>query len=985
MIKFSLFICSLLVSLSTLDGALKPIAHYNLKGMGGIRDTLAPEMIKSQVEGAPTLRRQGRPKITTNSPQSRRSEYGSVIKFGSADECYSVAKNLVSGDNFVLEIWVYAEKENDPGYHAALANGDGARGFVIGQKEDQWILLVGGVGVTPLGKVEAGKWMHFALVKSAGAVSVWGNGKLISKQVPNVGGGNPNFSIGATGSNREAFNGWVGEVRYSKFEAGKFDPKADFLINYQRLKVAEAAELAERSMLIRKLLKTKSIQLVKKLDEKPTQKDWLLTPPTTQASVQIKPSEDRQTAQIMLSNGLVSRTFYVTDNNIGCISMRRSDKDIEFVRAIKPEVRIQIDDQWVDVGGLTGAPDKAFISPTWFDRLESIPGSFKFSGMRVGPCVKPYEWKPKNNAPKDIAWPANGLRATFQFTGAGKHKGIGVAVIYEIYNGIPVIMKTFKLINKSGKEITVTKFEGEHLAVQPSMSRNLHVESDYSFALANWRKSSSGIGIHASDGNEKFRDYYLGGGTTRLIRDPDWGSMATLNPAEDIFLDDPENALLLSRPSVGPAWPVKAGESFDAFRTFEILNDVPTGSERAFLGQRRFYRVLAPQTNEKLLEVHVPVHRDMETLGPLLDQMHEIGFQQLQAPEHPGSFNYADLSPANISSMKAICDYARKYDIRVGAYQLVTASQGGWGSKFNCIDPKSKQPASSFGQSVCAASAWADMYYENMWKMFDLTGMRAYKPDGPYHGDCCASTEHGYHKGLADSQWAQWKWQCKVLAEGQRRNLYLTIPDWYFLNGQTCTGMGYREAVDFIDVSLQTVILRQYIFDATYHKTAQMGWINLNTAVLPGGLEKNLDKYERFFFMQLASGAQVWLHGFRLYDGPKSKAMLLKWMAWYKKYYDIIHGDIIHLKRPDGRDIDYYLHVNAKPDAKERGMLLVFNPLPDEVTREITVPLYYTGLTDSAKIRDKEGQPVTHTLDRNYSVKVRVTLPADGYTWMIIE
>ncbi|MFO1492551.1 MAG: hypothetical protein U1F87_16950 [Kiritimatiellia bacterium] len=28
--------------------------------------------------------------------------------------------------------------------------------------------------------------------------------------------------------------------------------------------------------------------------------------------------------------------------------------------------------------------------------------------------------------------------------------------------------------------------------------------------------------------------------------------MATLNPAEDIFLDDPENALLLSRPSTGP-------------------------------------------------------------------------------------------------------------------------------------------------------------------------------------------------------------------------------------------------------------------------------------------------------------------------------------------------------------------------------------------------------------------------------------------------
>ena len=665
--------------------------------------------------------------------------------------------------------------------------------------------------------------------------------------------------------------------------------------------------------------------------------------------------------------------------------MRRSDKGIEFLRAIKPEARVRIGGKWINVGGLTGVPDKAFISPGWLDGLRSPPGSLRLSGMAVGPCEKPYEWQSKCNAPRDIDWPPKGLRATFRFTGEGAHRGLGVAVSYEIYDGIPVVMKTFQLANKSGKEITVEKFEGEHLAVQPSVSRLLHVESDYSFALANFHAHSSGLGIHAGGGRARFKDYYLGGGTTRFLRDPDWGSMATLNPAEDIFLRDPENALLLSRPSVGPDWAVPDGQTFEAFRTFEILNDVPTGTERAYLAQRRFYRVLAPQTNEKLLEVHAPSTRNMKILGPLLDQMHEIGFGQLQAPEHPGSFDYSDLSKANVASMKKICDYAKKYNIRVGAYQLAVASQGGWGREVNCIDPVTGKPGSPFGQSVCAASKWAGMYYENMWKMFDLTGMGAYKPDGPYHGCPCASKEHAHHRGLADSQWAQWKWQCKVLAEGQRRNLYLTIPDWYFLNGQTCTGMGYREATDLISVSLQTVILRQYIYDATFHKTAQMGWINLNTEVLRGGLEKNLKKYERFFFMQLASGAQVWVRGHRLYDGPKSKAMLLKWMKWYRKYYDIIHGDIIHLRRPDGRDIDYYLHVNPKPGAKEKGMLLVFNPLPQEVTREITVPLYYTGLTGQARVRVEEGAPEARQLAPDRSIRLKVTLPADGYTWLIIE
>ena len=120
-----------------------------------------------------------------------------------------------------------------------------------------------------------------------------------------------------------------------------------------------------------------------------------------------------------------------------------------------------------------------------------------------------------------------------------------------------------------------------------------------------------------------------------------------------------------------------------------------------------------------------------------------------------------------------------------------------------------------------------------------------------------------------------------------------------------------------------------------------------------GRMEKNLEKYERHFFSLLSSGAQVWVRGHRLYDGPKSKAMLLKWMNWYRKYREIIQGDIIHLRRPDGRDIDYFLHVN--PKGAQKGMLLVFNPLQEDGTREIDLPLYYTGLTRTARIREGEG------------------------------
>ena len=971
-------ICSLVVSLvaSLTHATVQEQAHYNLKGAGGIRDTACPEVLKDQAGKSPDLARQGSPKVMSNGPEARRQEYDSSIKFEEPDQCYSVAKNLVNGDNFVVEVWVYALKSNDGGWHVVIANGSGASGFLIAQNGDQWSVLVGGVGDTSLGKVVPETWTHLAIVKSRSSVTGWVNGKKVVN-LSGVGGGAPNFSIGASAPGKEPFNGWVAEVRYSTFKPGMFDSGADFLLDVQKMKAIQAAETGERTKLVDALLAVPGVKVVRKFDEQPVTEDWLVKPPTTPAFVQVLTGVQKTSAQIMIGNGLVSRTFLVTDGNIGCFSLKRSDKDIEFVRAIKTEVRVCLNGNWRDIGGLSGAPDHAFVTPEWFDRLESRRGAFKLTGMSVGPCVKPYEWQPKCNAPADIAWPANGKRVTFHFA----ENGVTVDVSYEIYDGLPVIMKTFTVRNETGKELVVTKFEGEHLAVQPSTSRLLHVESDYSFALANFTEKSSGLGIHAGGGRTGFKDYYLGGGTTRFVRDPDWSSMATLNPAEDIFLNDPENALLLSHPPTGPNWTVPAGETFEAFRTFEILNDVPTGTERAFLAQRRFYRKLAPQTNEKMFELHAPHTADVKTLVPGIDQMAEAGFNQLQAPEHPGGMNYADLN--NIKNMKPLADYAKSKGVRVGSYQLWIASQGGWGGQNNCIDPVSGNPGSAFGQSVCAASSWADMYYTNMWQTIEGAGLGAFKPDGPFHGDPCASTKHAHHKGLEDSQWAQWRYMCKVLAEGQRRGLYLTIPDYYFLVGQACTGMGYREASDNIDVSLQTVILRQYIFDATFHKTAQMGWINLNTEVLHGGMEKNLDKYERFFFMELASGAQVWVRGHRLWDGPQSEAMIKKWMAWYRKYDKIILGDIIHLKRPDGRSLDYYLHVN--PAGKEKGMLLVFNPLDEPVSQTLDIPLYYTGLTDTAKIREQEGTPKTYRLDHEYSVKLPVNIPANGYTWLVIE
>ena len=91
----------------------------------------------------------------------------------------------------------------------------------------------------------------------------------------------------------------------------------------------------------------------------------------------------------------------------------------------------------------------------------------------------------------------------------------------------------------------------------------------------------------------------------------------------------------------------------------------------------------------------------------------------------------------------------------------------------------------------------------------------------------------------------------------------------------------------------------------------------------------------------------------------------------------------MHLRRADGRDWDGVLHVN--PILKTKGMALLFNPTEQPLTRELRLPLYYTGLTQTAKLKIGNERTKTAALERDYSVRVRVTIPAGGMEWVTVE
>jgi hypothetical protein len=106
-------------------------------------------------------------------------------------------------------------------------------------------------------------------------------------------------------------------------------------------------------------------------------------------------------------------------------------------------------------------------------------------------------------------------------------------------------------------------------------------------------------------------------------------------------------------------------------------------------------------------------------------------------------------------------------------------------------------------------------------------------------------------------------------------------------------------------------------------------------------------------------------------------------VAFYKQHRRILDGDLIHVRRPDGRDYDAILHVD--PQGAEKGLLMVYNPLNEPIKRKIKVDLYYTGLKNRAKLTDKNGKVSTLPIASDNKAWIDLEVPAKSQAWYILE
>lgn len=691
--------------------------------------------------------------------------------------------------------------------------------------------------------------------------------------------------------------------------------------------------------------------------------DWLLNSAAYKAKIS-KSGED-----IVLNNGLVRRVFKIKPN-VACIDYVNLANGQQLLRSIKPEARLTINGKDYNVGGLYGQKENAYLRTEWLNKLTIDKNDFQFEKFELDTIKPLIKWENK-------FWTSNGKSPSgkklsfYYHAGATELSGLEVVVNYELYNGVPLIVKSLTIKNTGKNVFKIDRVVSEILGMveeqsavvgkpeQMAKPQGIYFETNYAF-------------------NNAMR-YDLSDQTTHWKVDAAYTSQ--------VNYDYQTPCLLEIYPDKAPGIEIKPGESFNSVRTHELLMD-SYDRERRGLTIRKMYQTVAPWTNSNPIFMHL-VSRNDDQVKTAIDQCAATGYEALIL-SFGSHCNTEDTTEANIKKWRKIADYAHQKKVSIGSYTLFSSRK--ISDEDDVVDPKTGKPGGAFfGNAPCFGSKWGLGFRDKIKTFYTKTGFDIWENDGPYPGDVCASTTHPGHKGLEDSQWRQMEIQKELYHWLSERGVYINAPDWYFLDGTNKIGIGYREVNFSLPRENQMILNRQNIFDGTWEKTGSMSWGFVPLTVYQGGgpeavlepLNQHLKDYEQLMMQYYGAGVQACYRGPRLYDTEATKQTVIGVINWYKEFRNILNSDMIHLRRADGRDWDGLLHVN--PKLKTKGMLMLYNPLDEKITRSIKIPLYYTGLTDVARLKEKYGPAKIYKLDRNYEINYTITLNPKSYTWVQVE
>ena len=706
--------------------------------------------------------------------------------------------------------------------------------------------------------------------------------------------------------------------------------------------------------------------------------------------------------KVVIGNKLVERTFDLEQNFLtvdyknlytGIQALDKNNLQADIRMALTDDFYDEDDsnDVLFDVGGTDNeVPTFQYVSHSVEDSTEEI-----FH----------WEWREdiSPNFMENASWPAAGKALVVNYKApenAGIYAGVTVQVRYEIYDGIPVICKRVTVANTGEYDVVVHHLTSEVLPMPTSLEDAIYMEGS----------------MNMGDNHDRNNGRYL---YTKWIKEGDTG----------LLMSRYTNGSAADAPEYGPAYRIKQGEKFEAYRVYELFHS-SSYFEWQMMEVRAMYQVLFPQTLDAPLIYHI-ISSNPDEVKRGIDEAATAGFNMVLLSFGSG-VNTENISEDNIAKYKELCEYAHSKDIMLGSYIMQVARgdgapddiySGGWG-RMRCMNTKTAQTTQ-----------------ENNLAFIEATGLDCMEVDGIYPGSICTGncTNHG-HEGREDSIVKQWEYGVRDYYSDLRAyNVYINSPDWSYMTGANMAVMGYVEEGFNVHRQRQLIYHREMGYYGTFEKMPAMGWTLVPITPYKGGDEsaywpanERIQEYDYLIGVNMMYGVVGSYRGkYGLYQEGPSQNVMETWGDFYNKYRGILGEDVVHIAPPLAESdtsytttaIDGIVHVSTVTEQK--ALAAFFNQTKETVTQKVKIPLYYTGLTDCdvapapvegshyresyvwsdmlhmpevpeipevdavptdkqvyVCIGDMNGQ--YYTVDSNGDIEVELTMEPNTYTWLTV-
>lgn len=193
--------------------------------------------------------------------------------------------------------------------------------------------------------------------------------------------------------------------------------------------------------------------------------DWLIDGSSYKTTTQTTHEGKR----LELTNGLLRRTFLLAPN-AATIALDNLMTGQNELRAVRPEAQLVINGKEYPVGGLTGQPVNNFLTEDFINHMLLYDSAFTLIDYQIGESKARFPWKANGQWISNLyPWPAPGKRITFNYqapaTAPLECKDLKVRVIYELYDGAPILAKWIEIDNKGTNTVTLDSFKSEILAL----------------------------------------------------------------------------------------------------------------------------------------------------------------------------------------------------------------------------------------------------------------------------------------------------------------------------------------------------------------------------------------------------------------------------------------------------------------------------------------------------------------------------------------